>query len=170
MVLFTYLLGFGGNTVPYLLELRLGRCGVISEIVDRKKIARDKCVRKQFRQIRKSYRTDNAIDEATINLPDFLLVVVDSTSPEGAFCGLSSGTWTDDFRIERPALSRAKLVTAQTQTQPHPKPPSPPDPALKPTYSQALKVPTRPRDPGKPSRDQTPDLSRDVPCVVSNTT
>ena len=80
-------------------------------------------------------------------------------------------------------LSRAKLVTAQTQTQPHLKPPSPQGPALKPTYSQALKAPTRPRDPGKPSRDpptpsrardqardQTPDLSRDMSRVVSNTT
>ena len=80
-------------------------------------------------------------------------------------------------------LSRAKLVTTQTQTQPHPKPPSPQSPALKPTYSQALKAPTRPRDPGKPSRDpptpsgarnqardQTPDLSRDMSRVVSNTT
>ena len=80
-------------------------------------------------------------------------------------------------------LSRAKLVTAQTQTQPHPKPPSSQSLALKPTYSQALKAPTQPRDPGKPScdplppsgardqaRDQTPDLSRDVSRVVSNTT
>ena len=80
-------------------------------------------------------------------------------------------------------MSRAKLVTAQTQTQPNPKPPSPQSPALKPTYSQALKAPTRPHDPGKPScdplppsgprdlaRDQTPDLSRDASRVVSNTT
>jgi hypothetical protein len=80
-------------------------------------------------------------------------------------------------------LSRAKLVTAQTQTQPHPKSPSPQTPALKPTYSQALKAPTRPHDPGKPSHDplppsgpcdqahdQTPDLSRDVSHVVPNTT
>jgi hypothetical protein len=80
-------------------------------------------------------------------------------------------------------LSQAKLMTAQTQTQPHPKPPSPQSPALKPTYSQALTVPTRPRDLGKPSRDplppsgardpacdQIPDLSCDVSRVVSNTT
>ena len=80
-------------------------------------------------------------------------------------------------------ISRAKLVTTQTQTQPHPKPPSPQSPALKPTYSQALKAPTRSRDPGKPSRDPlppsgprdqacdlTPDLSRDMSRVVSNTT
>ena len=57
-------------------------------------------------------------------------------------------------------------MTAQTQTQPHPKPPSPQGPALKPTYSQTLKAPTRPRDPGKPSRDPLPpsgphDLARD---------
>ena len=81
------------------------------------------------------------------------------------------------------ALSRAKLEMPQTQTQPHPKRPSPQSLALKPTYSQALKAPTRPHDPGKPSRDplppsgprdqardQTPDLSRDVSRVVSNTT
>jgi hypothetical protein len=49
IVLFTYLLSFRGDIVPYLLELRLGRRGVISEILDRKKIARDKCVSKQFR-------------------------------------------------------------------------------------------------------------------------
>ena len=57
-----------------------------------------------FKRSRKSYRADNAVDEATINLPDFLLVIADSVSPEGAFCGSSSGTWTDGFRIERPAL------------------------------------------------------------------
>jgi hypothetical protein len=50
------------------------------------------------------YHADNAIDEATINLPDFLDVVAESTSPKGTFCGLSSGTWTDGFRIERLAL------------------------------------------------------------------
>ena len=78
-------------------------------------------------------------------------------------------------------LSRAKLVT--TQTQSHLKPPSPQSPALKPTYSQALKVPTRPHDSGKPlcnplpppgphdqARDQVEVKSHDVSCVVSNTT
>ena len=50
-------------------------------------------------------------------------------------------------------------MTTQTETQPHLKPPSPQDPALKPTYSQALKAPTRPRDPGKPSRDPLPSSS-----------
>ena len=92
-------------------------------------------------------------------------------------------TIIESKKKKKKKLSRAKLVTAQTQTQPHPKPPSPQGPALKPTYSQALKAPTRPRDPGKPSRDplppsgardqardQTPDLSRDVSRVVSNTT
>jgi len=53
---------------------------------------------------RKSYCADNVVDEATINLPNFVLVVVDSASPKGALCGSSSGTWIDGFRIERPAL------------------------------------------------------------------
>ena len=74
-------------------------------------------------------------------------------------------------------------MTAQAQTQPHLKPPSPQSLALKPTYSQVLKVSTQPRDPGKPlhdplppsrphdqARDQTPDLSCDVSCVILNTT
>jgi hypothetical protein len=52
----------------------------------------------------KSYRADNAVDEATIKLPDFLLAVADPASPEGTFCGSSSGTWIDGFLIERPAL------------------------------------------------------------------
>jgi hypothetical protein len=52
----------------------------------------------------KSYRADNTVDEATINLPDFLVVVADSAPPKGTFRGSSSGTWTDGFGIERPAL------------------------------------------------------------------
>jgi len=52
----------------------------------------------------KSYCADNAVEEATINLPNFLDVIADSASPKGAFCGSSSGTWTDGFHIERPAL------------------------------------------------------------------
>jgi hypothetical protein len=51
-----------------------------------------------------SYRADKVVDEATINLPDFKLVAVDSASPKGMFCGSSAGTWIDGFRIERPAL------------------------------------------------------------------
>ena len=46
----------------------------------------------------KTYRADNAVDEATINLPDFLLVVVDPASPEGAFHGSSSDKDTVDNR------------------------------------------------------------------------
>jgi len=53
----------------------------------------------------RSYRADNAVDDATINLlvPNFVLVA-DSTSPEGAISGLLLGTWVDGFGIERPAL------------------------------------------------------------------
>jgi hypothetical protein len=39
-MLFTYLLGLGGDIVPYLLELRLRRHGVFLKVLDRKKIAR----------------------------------------------------------------------------------------------------------------------------------
>jgi hypothetical protein len=53
---------------------------------------------------RKAYRADNAVDEATMDLSDFLLVVAGSASPEGVFHGSSSGTWIDGFGIERPAL------------------------------------------------------------------
>jgi len=53
---------------------------------------------------RKSYCTNNAIDEVTINLPNFLLVIADSTSPEGMSCSLSSGTWIDGFHIVMLAL------------------------------------------------------------------
>jgi hypothetical protein len=52
----------------------------------------------------KSYHAVNVVDEATINLPDFLLVVADSVSFEGTFCGSSSGTWIDGFHIKRPTL------------------------------------------------------------------
>ena len=76
------------------------------KVIDCKKIARQ--VRQEaipiIEQSRKSYRADNAVDEATISLPDFLLVVADSASPEGTFRGSSSGTWIDGFRIEMPAL------------------------------------------------------------------
>jgi hypothetical protein len=55
-------------------------------------------------QTRKSYRADNVVDEATMYLPDFLLVMADSASPEGASCGSFAGAWKDGFRIERLAL------------------------------------------------------------------
>jgi len=54
----------------------------------------------------KSYCTVNAVDEATINFPGFVLAAADSASPEGVFTGSSSGTWIDGFRIERPALQK----------------------------------------------------------------
>jgi hypothetical protein len=37
----------------------------------------------------KSYCADNAVDEATIMLPNFLLAVAGSASPEGMFCSSS---------------------------------------------------------------------------------
>ena len=52
----------------------------------------------------KTCRADNTVDEATIKLPDFLLVEADSASPKGAFRGSSSGTWIDGFHIVMPAL------------------------------------------------------------------
>ena len=52
----------------------------------------------------KTYHADNTVDEATIKLPDFLLVEADSALPKGTFCGLSSGTWIDGFCIIMPAL------------------------------------------------------------------
>ena len=57
-----------------------------------------------IKHLRKAYCADIAVDEATMNLSDFLLVVADSASPEGMFRGSSSGTWIDGFGIERPAL------------------------------------------------------------------
>ena len=47
---------------------------------------------------------DNAVDDATINLPDFVVLVADSASPEGAVLGSLLGTSSDGFGIERPAL------------------------------------------------------------------
>ena len=52
----------------------------------------------------RSYRADNAVDDTTNNLPDFVLLVADSASPEGVVPGSLLGTWIDGFRIERPAL------------------------------------------------------------------
>jgi len=105
-MLFTYLLGFGGNVVPYLLELRLCCCGVFFKVLDCKDITRQVCQEAILiiKYSRKSYHTDNAVDEATINFSDLLLVDASSTSPEGAFHGSSSATCIDGFRIERPAL------------------------------------------------------------------
>ena len=57
----------------------------------------------------KSYCTDNAVDEATIKLPNFLLAIAGSASPKGMFCGSSSGTWINGFLIERPAPCREML-------------------------------------------------------------
>jgi len=105
-MLFTYLLGFGGDIVPYLLEFRLCRHGEFFKVIDCKKIAgqvHQKAI-PIIEHSRKSYCADNAIDKATINLPNFLLVVADSTSPKGTFRGSSSGTWIDGFCIKRPAL------------------------------------------------------------------
>ena len=105
-MLFTYLLGLGGDIVPYLLELRLCCHGVFLKVLDRKKIARE--VRQKaisvIKHSRKAYRTDNAVDEATMNLSNFLLVAADSASPEGVFHDSSSDTWIDGIGIERPAL------------------------------------------------------------------
>jgi len=105
-MLFTYLLGFGGNVVPYLLELRLCHRGVFFKVLNCKDITRQ--VHQEailiIKYSRKSYRADNAIDEATINFSDLLLIDASSTSPEGAFRGSSSATCIDGFWIERPAL------------------------------------------------------------------
>jgi hypothetical protein len=69
-------------------------------------------------------------------------------------------------------LSRAKLMTSQTS----PNTRSPPRPALKPSYSQAVKNSRLARDPGKsthdlsrgPSRDPLPpDRARDPPAYQS---
>ena len=125
--------------------------------------------------------------QGTFSPPPSNVLIKSSVSERWEMAASGSVAWTasPDKSIASctPLVSRAKLVTAQTQTQPHPKPPSPQGPALKPTYSQALKAPTLPRDPGKPARDPlppsgardpardlTPDLSRDVSRVVSNTT
>ena len=106
IMLFTYLLGFRGNVVLYLLELRLCCHGVFFKILDCKKITRQ--VHQEailiIKYSRKSYHADNAVDKATINLSDLLLVDVGSTSTEGMFHGSSSATCINGFRIERPAL------------------------------------------------------------------
>ena len=88
-MLFTYLLGFGGDGVPYLLEFLFCRRRVFFEVVNRKKVARQVCQEaiSVIKHSRKAYCTDNAVDEASINLSDFLLVVADSVSPEGVFRG-----------------------------------------------------------------------------------
>jgi hypothetical protein len=52
----------------------------------------------------RSYRAVNAVDDATINLPDFIRLVAGSASPEGMVPGSLLGTWNDGFGIERPAL------------------------------------------------------------------
>ena len=52
----------------------------------------------------RSYRADNAIDDVTINLPDFILLVADSASPEGMVLGSVLGTWINGFGINRLAL------------------------------------------------------------------
>jgi hypothetical protein len=49
----------------------------------------------------KSYRADNAVDDATIDLPNFVLF---AASPEGVVLGSELGTWIDGFGIERLAL------------------------------------------------------------------
>ena len=96
--LFTHL-GFQGNIIPYLLEFRFYH-QVFFKVIDCKKIARDKV----NPIIMTTYCAVNAIDEATINLPGFVLAAVDSALPEGAFPGSSSGTWINGFHIERLAL------------------------------------------------------------------
>jgi hypothetical protein len=96
MPVFTYLLGFRGDIVPYFLEFGFCRHRVFLKVVDRKKIARvAQACQKAIPLIKypmKSYRAVNVVGEATINFPDFALGVVDSASPKGAFCGSSSGT------------------------------------------------------------------------------
>jgi len=86
--------------------MKLCCCGVFSKVLDCEKIARQ--LHQEaipiIKSSRKSYCADNAVDKATINLSDFLLVEVDPTSPKGTFCGSSSGTWTNGFHIKRPAL------------------------------------------------------------------
>ena len=105
-MLFTYLLGLGGDVIPDLLEFLFCRRWVFFEVVNCKEIAREKCQKATpiVKDPLKSYRTDNTVDEATIMLPDFLLAVAGSASPEGTSRGSSSGTWIDSFLIERPAL------------------------------------------------------------------
>ena len=46
IMVFTYLLGFGGDVIPDLLEFLFCRHWVFSKVVDCKEIAREKCVRK----------------------------------------------------------------------------------------------------------------------------
>ena len=93
-MLFTYILSFRGNSVPYLLEFLFCHCWVFFEIVNCKKIARQVCQEAilVIKHLRKAYYANNAIDEASINLSNFLLIVADSVLPKGMFCGLSSGT------------------------------------------------------------------------------
>jgi hypothetical protein len=79
------------------------------QVINRKKVAKDECVIvssvNNWLNIRvRSYRADNAVDDATIILPDFVLLVADSASPEGVVPGSLLGTWSDGFGIERPAL------------------------------------------------------------------
>jgi len=79
---------------------------VFFKVLDRKKVTRQVCQEaiSIIKHARKPYRTNNAIDEATMNLSGFLLAVAVSASPEGAFCRSSSATCIDGFRIKRPAL------------------------------------------------------------------
>jgi len=61
-------------------------------------------------------------------------------------------------------LSRASPVPPHLKRGSHAKTPSPPDPTLKPSYSQIVKMKIPPRDPGKVTRDLSCDTS---PALVT---